>query len=362
MGSSSQFGDTVNSDVLMCQCITCQPCLTQTSWLVSDMDSRPELVNEICLTCLRSGHHSPGIKLKGRESFTVLPLRGGSVERQAWENQQNALAAQQVDEAVRAQQIAYWDINKCGSRFTENVLDEYVDRELRAELETLIGNIVSGNGHGINLVVTGGQGTGKSFIISAVARRLVVEGIIPPQHILFDSETKLLSPITSTGILPSERQAALEKITNPATVKMVCIDNVGAALYPDDAARMYVWAMLTDFAYSHDVPLLVAKMSDPDPELAARPPVKAVDARPGTENPFGDIVPAGGDSSFVNAANMVRNNSPRGLRQWVGGNAYDKLITNTVTHSITHVGGVNKRLDVADGRIPRNRHKPRNKK
>lgn len=360
-GDPGPNGKTRADGMWPCQCFTCSACtnpsVLRADFVAAKWKSGAEKI--MCVACSKDDAHQPQASRPTEKWIAPKTWSPEGViddEERAWQAARDRTATEETRRRLLADNIRYWD-EGIGRRFQASQIDGFVDPGALGDINAFKTNVRSPNrARGINLVLLGPLGGGKTYLLHAITRDLVVDGTIAPQGIRFGTETQLLHPLT-TG-LPTERKARLDAMTDPKRVTMFVIDEVGRSNWVSEDDQRWAWDVIVDFAYQNDIPVLIAtnlapSKADQVRNAAQQHPragassIRKAQAVDTTErvSPVARIAQPGGGG--VAAATGLL------LNEYLGDAAYDRLKHNTPRDVLTPVLADNRRLGVKEGDIPR---------
>lgn len=219
-------------------------------------------------------------------------------KRLAQKRREEALIIHRAQEKITKSSIANWK-RRVGPRFANATTE-------RPEILDRVTRLATGTGlHKTSLVFTGGNsGAGKTWNAYAYLNLLVTKGIVNSNSIYGGSETAVLGRIASSGYKKPEMYDEL--FTNHT---VFFIDDVGKGRFSNADGREEVWFELINHVYQNELTLVLTS------------PFKFEMLNDGTKQ-------------------------SRGLHNWIGNDAYDRLLTIAGQDGILNVGNVNMRPNV----------------
>lgn len=110
---------------------------------------------------------------------------------------------------------------------------------------------VAANSH--TYVTSGYTVTHNTWLAHAYISQAIQSGAVTPGQIVADTETAILSKISSSGF---RRVELLEELLHPR-YKIYFIDDVGQGYFSNEQGRKEVWYELLDHVYAHDLTLII---------------------------------------------------------------------------------------------------------
>lgn len=365
-GTPGPSGQTRRDGFWPCQCMTCSACTHPTILTAEAAATDPSADKMLCTDCTRRGHarrvwsdDAARPKWEPQQSYRVDEV--GTPEDRAWEAERDRVAAEESARRKAEQDLEYWD-SRSWARFAKSAIDAHTAEDALPDIAEFKTNVRTHRKRGINLVLMGTLGGGKTYLMNSIARALVKDGVIAPQLIRFGTEAELLYPLV-VGF-PSDQKAYRDDFTDPSRTQMIMIDEVGRGNFTREDDRVAAWDIVTGFAYNHDIPLIVttnlmptpkgALVDEPGTPAVADRAAKALASAPGLPAPASDLPAAEFNPAATPASTASGETSPSLLSEYMGDAAYDRLINSTPREKTTYVVAENRRGDVNRGSVARN--------
>ena len=366
-GTPGPSGQTRRDGFWPCQCMTCSACTHPTILTAEAAATDPSADKMLCTDCTRRGHarrvwsdDATRPKWEPQQSYRVDEV--GTPEDRAWEAERDRVAAEESARRKAEQDLEYWD-SRSWARFAKSAIDAHSAEDALPDIAEFKTNVRTHRKRGINLVLMGTLGGGKTYLMNSIARALVKDGVIAPQLIRFGTEAELLYPLV-VGY-PSDQKAYRDDFTDPARTQMIMIDEVGRGNFTREDDRFAAWDIVTGFAYNHDIPLIVTTNLLPrlkgtasgdlgapavvDRAALARSTAPSIGREPVTQD-----VPEQSFDPAPAVPSVQKDEPPTRLEEYIGSAAYDRLINSTPREKATEVMAENRRGDVNRGTVARN--------
>ncbi len=346
----SGFGKTDGS--WPCQCHTCSACPEPTPFDAAAVrtTNRSVLEQVLCTECLRRAHARAPQKVTKWEP-TVRVNTSTTRLNPDQEQRLEQIARDETARMLTEVEAAYWR-GRIPERFVNASLRDW-DRPQGVDtndVDTFISNVGQRRSSGINLVLVGGLGVGKTWLLHAIANH-IVQRIMSPRLVRIGKEADILVPLMQGSGL--ERQRRVADLLNPVRTRALIVDEVGRASYYSDAEQRHAWDLLTDYAYARDVPLVIA--TNLAPRVAGHVGTKLA-AAPSDSRDWktGPAAPAAlSDDAGAPAQVPEAQGGHLFLGEYLGDAAYDRILSNTPSGLLTPIVGQNRRALVRDGRLTR---------